>query len=114
VGVEYYNSAFLTWVLRHVNAIYHRCIINNKLIQLHPNFPQNHFPLLMCFQNSETHKKWSPKGQTSHISSFTLMKKLPNKLKKQLCLHINCWLDICAKVVIVRLLLSVLTKISIL
>jgi len=54
------------------------------------------------------------KHHTSHISSFMLMKNYQTSKKRQLCMHINCWLDSCAKVVIVRLLLSVLTKISIL
>jgi len=26
----------------------------------------------MCFQNSETHKKWSPKAQTSYIPYFII------------------------------------------
>jgi len=26
----------------------------------------------MCFQNSETHKKWSPKKQTSYIPYFII------------------------------------------
>jgi len=34
----------------------------------------------MCFQNSETHKKWSPKGQTSYI--IFVDEKITKQVKK--------------------------------
>ena len=75
---------------------------NKLILLLRPNFPQNHFPLhmqnktnkQMCFQNSETHKKWSLKGQTSYVPYFIIYvdEKTTKQVKKQLCVHINCCL----------------------
>jgi len=46
----------------------------------------------MCFQNSETHKKWSPKGQTAYIPYFIIY--VDEKTTKQVKNNYACILTI--------------------